>query len=103
MMDTHRDILFQKLLVILHRSLVQARNLAPGGNGQQIYDLADTFEILPELMRRWQDNDLDRVRAILADYQARYPGTGYDYLAILDMDETEFRMLYATPQEATVD
>jgi hypothetical protein len=38
-----------RLLRILHRAFVQSRNLALNGETQQLYDLADRFEILPEL------------------------------------------------------
>lgn len=99
-METNRQILFQKLLVILQRCLVQTRNLAPVG--QQIHDLADTFEIVPEMMLRWQAEDFDRVREILASYQAKYPGTAFDYLSILDMDDVDFQAVYGLPEEAAV-
>lgn len=56
-----------RLLRILHRAFVQARNLARGGDGQQLYDLADTFELLPEMMAQWDETTLDRIRRILAE------------------------------------
>jgi hypothetical protein len=76
-----------RLLRILHRAFVQARNLALRGNGQELYDLADTFEILPELMADWDETALDRIRSILAEYGASYPHSGYEYLALLDADD----------------
>ena len=93
-MVTNRDVLFQKLHVILHRSLVESRNLALGRNCEQLVDLADTFEIVPEMLTRWKDEDLDVVRKILANYQTKYPGAAYDYLSILDMEDTEFQSVY---------
>jgi hypothetical protein len=79
--------ILQALLRILHRAFVQARNLAAKGDCQQVHDLADTFEVLPELMARWDETTLDRVRSILAEYQAAHPQAGYDYLSVLDGDE----------------
>lgn len=72
------------LLRVLHRALVQARNLALNGDCQQVYELADTFELLPELMERWDDSTLGRIRAILTEYECSHPQSGYEYLSLLD-------------------
>jgi hypothetical protein len=77
----------EKLLRILHRAFVQARNLALAGDCRQLYELTDTFEILPELMTRWDETTLEQVRGILADFQANHPQAGYEYLALLDGDD----------------
>lgn len=77
-----------RLLRILHRAFVQARNLALGGDCRQLYELADTFEVLPELMTHWDEATLGRVRCILAEYQASHPQSGYEYLSLLDGDDT---------------
>jgi hypothetical protein len=74
----------EKLLRILHRAFVQARNLALAGDCQLLYQLTDTFEVLPELMTRWDEATLEQVRLILADFQARHPQSGYEYLSLLD-------------------
>ena len=79
-----------KLLPILQRALVQARNLALSGDCTQLYDLADTFEILPELMAHWDDSTLSRIRSILEDYQSSHPNSGYEYLSLLDGNEPVF-------------
>lgn len=102
-METTHPVLFQKLLAILHRCLVQMRDLARSGNGRQVHDLADTMEILPEMMVHWKEEDLDRIREILADYQAKYPGTAYDYLSILNMDEAEFLAVYQHSEGAPLE
>ena len=83
--------LTRRLLYILHRGWTQARNLALAGDQQQLADLADTLEILPGLIDRWQDDDLALVRSILQAYQEKYPGQGYDYLAQLETRETPER------------
>jgi hypothetical protein len=75
------------LLRILHRAFVQARNLALKGDCQQLYDLADTFELLPELMARWDATSLDRIRSILAEYESGHPQSGYEYVSLLDSDD----------------
>jgi hypothetical protein len=77
-----------RLLRILHRAFVQARNLALRRDCPQLYDLADTFELLPELMGRWDDTTLGQIRAILAEYESGHPHCGYEYLTMLDGDDT---------------
>ncbi len=79
-----------RLLRILHRAFVQARNLALRGDGQQLYELADTFELLPELMARWDETTLGRIRSILMEYESGHPHLGYEYLSLLDGDDTAF-------------
>jgi hypothetical protein len=79
-----------RLLRILHRAFVQARNLALKGDCQQLYDLADTFELIPELMARWDETTLGRIRSILAEYESSHPQSGYEYVSLLDGDETAF-------------
>src|SRR2546425_13322965 len=79
------------LLRVLHRAFVQARNLALKGDCQQLYDLADTFELLPELMARWDEATLGRIRSILAEYEAGHPQSGYEYLSLLDGDDAAFQ------------
>jgi hypothetical protein len=86
----------KKLHYILHRSLVDARNLALAKEHQQIHDLADTFEILPSLMEQWEDGHLDLIRSILQSYQSKYAGRAFDYLAILDMSDRDLEEVYAT-------
>jgi hypothetical protein len=70
----------------MHRAFVQARNLALKGDCQQLYDLADTFEVLPELMARWDESTLGQIRGILAEYEATHQQSGYEYLTLLDRD-----------------
>src|SRR5712691_6043081 len=41
------DIAREKVCLILHRAFVEARNLAQNKNHQQLFDLADTFEVIP--------------------------------------------------------
>jgi hypothetical protein len=91
---TDQPVVLQKLHVILHRSLVESRSLALAQNCRQLYDLADTLEILPGLMARWDTQHLDTIRSALQNYQAGYRGAAYDYLSILDMDDREFRQVF---------
>jgi hypothetical protein len=85
----------RKLYVILQRSYVESRNLALARAFQQLYDLADTFEVLPTILDNWQESHLDYVRGILADYQAKYAATASDYVSILDMSDAEFDAVFA--------
>jgi hypothetical protein len=79
-----------QLLRILHRAFVHARNLALKGDSQQLYELADMFEILPELMTHWDETTLTRIRSILAEYESSHPQSGYEYMSLLDADNTAF-------------
>ncbi len=76
-----------RLLYVLHRAFVQARNLALAGDSRLLYELADTFEILPELMTQWDETTLTKVRNILAEYQTAHPDSGYDYLSLINGEE----------------
>ena len=75
------------LLHVIHRAFVNVRNLALTGDCQQLYDLADTFELLPELMTRWDESSLGRIRNILIEYESNHPQSGYEYLSLLDGED----------------
>ncbi len=83
MNQTQTDI-SRRLLYILHRGLVQARNLALAQGNDQIVELTDALEILPGMVDHWNDDHLDMVRFVLRTYQDKYPGGCYDYLATLE-------------------
>src|SRR5262245_4821353 len=83
-----------KVLLILHRAFVQARNLALAGERESLIELTDTFEVVPDLIARQGAGALEQVGAILAEYQARHPQGGYDYVSILGMDEGTFAAIY---------
>jgi hypothetical protein len=83
-MKTIDEDLGRRLLFILHRGLVQTRNLALAAQNEQIADLADALEILPGLLDRGDENDLETVRFALRNFQDKYPGSAYDFLASLD-------------------
>jgi hypothetical protein len=95
-MTTQLSPLAQKLCTILQRSFVEARNLALAQRYQQLHDLTDTFEIVPELLSRGNE-DLGRIRTLLASYQSKYRGAASDYLAILNMDDATFESMYLGP------
>jgi len=93
-MDSNQQVVLHKLLLILHRAFVESRNLALSQNCQELYELADTFEIVPSLMARWDSSTVEQIRGILEHYQSRRPASGYDYLSILDMTEEAFREVH---------
>ena len=80
--------------MILQRSFVESRKLALARACQQLYDLADTFEVLPTLLEDWQESHLDYVRDALVHYQAKYPATAADYVSILDMTDADFDAVF---------
>jgi hypothetical protein len=75
-----------RLLHILHRAFIQSRTLALAGDCRQLYELVDTFEVLPELMIQWDETTLARIQGILAEYEADHPQCGYEYRSLLDPD-----------------
>lgn len=62
----------ERLAYILHLGLTEARNLALAADHQQLADLTDALEILPKMMNNPSDEDLEMLRFILKDYQAKY-------------------------------
>ena len=84
----------KKQEMILHRGFVEIRNLALRKAYQQIFDLADTFEIIPAMMENWEEGNLDRVRALLQEYQDKYPGFAFDYVSMLNMSDDKFLEVY---------
>lgn len=76
--------LTRRLLYILHRGMVETRNLALHRGDKQIAALADALELLPSLMDHWQDDNLDLIRSILESYRKEFPQSGYDYLQYLE-------------------
>jgi hypothetical protein len=88
----------RKLHVILQRGFVESRKLALTQACQQLYDLADTFEVLPTLLENWQKSHLDYVRDALAHYQGKYAATASDYLSILEMTDADFDAVFGGRQ-----
>src|SRR2546423_764826 len=99
---THNPgFLLRKLHYILHRAFVEARNLALGQHHQQLFDLADFFELIPPLLDQLDDDSLARVRGLLNGYQAKYPASAGSYMALLDLDEAGFQGLTEPWGEST--
>jgi hypothetical protein len=84
------DPLFRKLCYILHWGFVEARRRARAGNDEQGHDLADAFEIIPGHIPDWNDESLALIRSYLQTYQSKYGSKGFNYLAVLEMDDAEF-------------
>jgi hypothetical protein len=80
-----------RLLFILHRGFVEARLLAGGGKSKQIFDLADALELIPSMLKNWQEGDWEQVHSMLKTYQEKYPVGGFDFLSRLsDQSPLEF-------------
>lgn len=88
----------EKLLVILHTACSEIRKLIQAGEQQRAYDLADTVEFIPELMLHWQPEYCEAIRDSLHCYAAKYSGSGFDYLALLEMNEAAFAGSYLDSQ-----
>lgn len=74
----------KKLCDMLHKALVDIRNLSWGGHSEQAGDLADTFHNLShEIWCDYFSFSYFR-KAFLLPYRAKWPRGPYDYLAMLD-------------------
>jgi len=73
-----------RLLFILHRGFVEARLLAAADKSKQIFDVADALELIPGMLKDWQNEDLDRIRSLLTAHQEKHPVGGFDFHARLD-------------------
>lgn len=88
-MTEPNDNLRKRLLFILHRGWVEARELAGLKKYEQLYDLADALHEIPAYMTRWRVENLEELRANLKAYCDKYPGSSkrYQYLEFLDRFE----------------
>jgi hypothetical protein len=77
-MNLTENDLHKRLLYILHLGLVEIRNLALAAGQEQIADLADAMEILPGLLDKGGNDELDLIRNVLKDYQEKYH-SNYDF------------------------
>lgn len=82
------DFLQLKLAEVAHLAFVDVRNLALRGADAlaQIRDLADTAELIPDLLVTWDDTQYGLVRSGLTEYARKYGGAGSRLLAVLDLD-----------------
>ena len=97
----HHDqssLMIAKFEVVLQRSLVEIRNLALGKAHEQVYDLADAVEFLPDLLLRWNPEQANLVRPAVSQYEAKYPASAGRYTCILDMEEQQFNQTYRPQQ-----
>lgn len=94
-MQSIPEPLFRKLCFIFHRGFVESRKLARLKNYGQALDLADTFEVMPGYLPDWRDESLDLIRSCLGTYQKKYRAETFDYLAVLDMADEDFKKTLA--------
>jgi hypothetical protein len=73
-----------RLLYILHFGLTELRKLALAEGQVQSADLADALEILPRYVQHCDPEDLELLRFVLKNYEDKYPGRSFDYLAHLE-------------------
>ncbi len=83
-----------RIQAILHRSLVEVRNLASAGLLDQARDLAGSVEFLPLLVLRWDEEQASLVRPSLLHDESKYPGSAGRYTSTLDAEEDDFQGLY---------
>jgi hypothetical protein len=92
-MTENTSFLLRKLHYILHRSYIEARNLALGQHHQQLFDLADYFELIPFMLDNLDETGLARIRGFLGGYQTKYPASATNYVYLLDLTEANFHDL----------
>ena len=90
------DFLRSKLERVVYFAFVDIRNLSRMGAMDQIQDLADVAELIPEYLARQREEDLLAIRGGLEAYAAKYDGMSSRLLQILDMDEAMFNDLFPT-------
>jgi hypothetical protein len=66
------DVL-RKILCIIHWGLTDIRDRAYYIKDAQIADLADALEILPGIIDRWDEQQMDMVDFVLKNYQSLHP------------------------------
>lgn len=76
--DTQRRLLF-----VLHRGLVEARQLSLAHRTDQLFDLADALEPIPGCLTEDCCGRLDEIRSNLQAYEERYHGSCFEYLPYL--------------------
>jgi len=76
-----------KLLFILHQGFVEARLLALAKKHDQLHDLADAMELIPGMMKDWDEHRMGEIRELLKTYQLKHSEWRFDYLARLDNQE----------------
>ena len=68
------------LLYLLHRGLVEIRNLCLSHNTKQAADLADALELIPGMLNNWREGCPDEIADIFARYQNKYPESGFNFV-----------------------
>lgn len=71
----------RRLLFVLNHGLSQIRNLAVGEGHDEIAELADALKTLPRMIDNWEDESADLLHFVLANYQKKFPGRAFDYVA----------------------
>jgi hypothetical protein len=93
-MNSINSTCHDKLLVILHTACSEIRRFVQIGALQRAYDLADAVEFIPERMLHWSPECCESIRGALGTYQAKYSGSGFDYLSLLNMSDAAFAACY---------
>lgn len=71
----------RRLLFVLNHGLSHIRNLAVGDGHDEIAELADALKTLPRMIDNWDDASADLVHIVFSNYQSRFPGRAFNYLA----------------------
>ena len=72
------------VLFLLHRGLVEIRLLTGENKSRQAFDLADSLEVIPGMLKNWHEGAFNQIRLLFDTYQKKYPGEGFDFLSRLD-------------------
>ena len=89
MRDDLRTI-HKKLLHIVHLVCSDIRRLTQTAPPEQIYDMADAIEFVPQVLINWRPEAVSTIRSVLVNLQGKYPDLGEKYTRILDMDDMGF-------------
>jgi hypothetical protein len=73
-----------RLLFILHRGLVQLRELGRSHGHDQVAELADALEWIPGRIPDLQLEELKSIKSSLETYQKQYPSTRFEYVSYME-------------------
>ncbi len=89
------EFLRKKLNRVVYFAFVDMRNLAVTGATEQIRDLAEVAEMIPEYLARKRPEDLQAIHGGLELYAEKYGGLAQRLLRVLFLDESSFDELYS--------
>ena len=110
-MNSPPPVLRAKLDAILHHGFIFIRNRISGevtpsaAVREEIFQVADILELIPEAVRHWDDGSWPQgsaahVREVVGDLTDHVPHLGERFQMLLDMPDDEYAAQFLTPATA---